>query len=119
MKIIWLMALPLAGCASVISGTSQDVYVKSNPQGAECSLTNDKGAYFVLTPKVISIHRSVKPLEISCLKGSLKGRQIISIDVDSDRKGWSMLGGGMIGLSIDKNSGAAYAYPDEITVELK
>lgn len=56
-------AVLLAGCASIVGGTTQilSVCVVSAGEevaGAHCKLANDKGTWFVTTPGTASVHRS-------------------------------------------------------------
>lgn len=121
MKItLSVLCLMLSGCASVVSGTSQDIRVETEPSGGDCQLLNDRGSWLILSaPGVVSVHRSKGDLIVECHKGILKGSGRLHVDGTSDRKIWSALGGGLISLSVDKSSGAAYAYPEVIHVELK
>ena len=66
-----LGALLLTGCASIINGQNQSVSVVTRNQGAEvqgakCSLTNDKGVWYVSSPGSVAVHRSFGELSVSC-----------------------------------------------------
>lgn len=115
-----VLCVALGGCASIVSGTQQDIMVKTQPVGARCKLANDKGEWVVpVTPDKVAVHRSEMPLNVECYKDKLLGGTSVAVDGTSDRKEWSALGGGLIGTSIDKSTGAAYAYPETINVLLK
>ena len=47
-KILSLLVsfILLTSCASTMSGSSQNITVTSNVQGATCTLSNDKGTWF-------------------------------------------------------------------------
>lgn len=108
----------LGGCVSMTSGSWQDVRLESTPPGADCTLSNEYGAWKATAPAVVRVHRSATPLTVDCRLGSMTGRESVA-RVDSNRELISFLGGGLIGRSIDRDSGAAYAYPDVITIKME
>ncbi len=121
---ISLIAITLltTGCASIVSGTSQPVSVETRASsgsalnGANCKLTNNKGTWFVTTPGSATVSRSYEALNVRCEKdGSEPGQSV----VNSSTKGMAfgnILFGGPIGAGVDMASGAAYDYPNLITV---
>ena len=121
---ILLIALPLltTGCASIVSGTSQPISVEtlsssgSALAGASCKLTNNKGTWFVTTPGSATVNRSYEALNVRCEKDGAEPGQSV---VNSSTKGMAfgnILFGGPIGAGVDMASGAAYDYPNLITV---
>lgn len=83
-------------------------------------MSNEYGTVAIpITPGEAVVHRSANPLTIDCAKGLLKGSAIVTRDTESSRETWSLVGGGMIGRSVDRDSGAAYAYPDSVEVILQ
>lgn len=70
------------GCASIVGGTSQVVSVETldadrKVSGAQCSLKNPKGEYFVTTPGTVTINRAYDDLIVKCemfSAGSLAAR---------------------------------------------
>ncbi|HXE49183.1 MAG TPA: hypothetical protein VN663_12485 [Ramlibacter sp.] len=111
-----------AGCASVSGGNTQKMYVQAQAQdgkpvdGADCSLSNDKGTWRIRSPGDTSITRSNKRMEVKCDKSPLP-QGVVS--VESATRG-AMFGniivGGVVGAVIDHSSGAAYEYPEVIKV---
>lgn len=109
------------GCASVISGNAQSIYVKTECKGrsipAVCTATNDQGSWRFNTPTSILIKKSSEDLLISC-KGGLLG--VFSYKVTSS-PGIPMLGnlfiGGGIGAVIDVSNSAGFEYPESISLE--
>ena len=111
-----------AGCASVSGGNTQKMYVQTQAQdgkpvdGADCSLSNDKGTWRIKSPGDTSITRSNKRMEIKCDKSSLPQGVVT---VESATRG-AMFGniilGGVVGAVIDHSSGAGYEYPEVIKV---
>lgn len=109
------------GCASMTGSTDQTISVQAqSAQGqvnaAMCELDNDKGKWFVTTPGSTRIARSNEDLIVTCRKDGLEPGVVT---VESDTKG-SMAGnilfGGLIGVVIDHNTGAAYEYPTLVQV---
>ena len=109
----------LVGCASITTGTSQNITVDTKPVGAECNLTNDDGTWQVIeTPATITVARSYDPLNVVCQKGRLSG----TTSVVSKTKGvvyGNIVFGGIIGGAVDMANGAAYQYPSQVFVTLK
>ena len=120
-KIFSLLALCilLTSCASTMSGSSQNITVTSNVQGATCTLTNDKGSWTLTTPGSAVITSSRVNLALTCVKeGYINGvASLPSKHKDSATWGNVILGGG-IGYIIDRKSGAAFIYPQLVTVDL-
>lgn len=113
------------GCAVITGGMTQDVSVKTQKDavemaGADCVLTNSRGTYKVTTPGKVNVHRAKDDLSVQCSKtGEADAATAIK---SSFRKGAMagnivMVGVGALLLEpIDTSTGAAYAYPDDITV---
>ena len=127
LKLINLIAAASAvslfttGCASVISGNAQSIYVTTECRGrsmpAACTATNDQGSWRFNTPANMLIKKSSEDLLISC-KSGLFGD--FSYKVTSS-PGIPMLGnlliGGGIGAVIDVGNSAGFEYPESISLE--
>jgi hypothetical protein len=113
----------LGGCASIVDGSSQSLSVKtvadgSDVAGSQCSLTNNKGSWYVTAPGTVTIHRSYDALNVKC---DHDGYTSNTVSTDSATKGMAfgnLLFGGLIGAGVDMSTGAAYDYPNVITVPL-
>lgn len=110
----------LTGCASIVSGTHQQVCVNTGPvMGANCTLENNKGKWYVpQTPGSVVVNRSFNDLKVECRK---PGYQSTMTTVGSNTKPiafGNVLFGGVVGAGIDVADGAAYAYPDNIDVQM-
>ena len=116
-------ALLLTGCASIVNGQNQSVSVVTRNQGAEvqgakCSLTNDKGVWYLSSPGSVAVHRSFGELSVSC---AMTGLPDGTVAVKSSTTGavfGNILVGGVIGAGIDVATGAAYNYPNLIPVAM-
>lgn len=110
----------LVSCASITTGTKQNVMVKTPPvNAAECTLRNSKGEWYVKsTPESVKVHRAYDDLIVSCTKKGYGTRQR---NVKSSTRGMAFgnaVFGGFVGAGVDVASGAAYLYPDEIVVPM-
>ncbi len=123
-NVVLLVAiLPFAGCASIVDGTKQIVSVKTisaaqDVDGAQCSLKNSEGTFYVKTPGTVTVHRDYGALHVDCTKA---GYQPGLTNVASSTKGMAfgnLLFGGLIGTGVDVADGAAYDYPSSITVPM-
>ena len=120
-KILSILAsfILFTSCASTMSGSSQNITVSSNVQGATCTLTNDKGSWTITTPGSAVITSSRVNLALTCVKeGYVDGvASLPSKHKDSATWGNVILGGG-VGYIIDRKTGAAFIYPQQVTVDL-
>ncbi len=118
-----LAAVLLTGCASIVNGQQQSVSVTTQGkdaelQGAKCSLSNDKGTWYLTSPGSASVHRSFNELKVSC---AMAGQPVGSTAAKSSTTGavfGNILVGGVIGAGIDVATGAAYSYPNLIPVTM-
>jgi hypothetical protein len=115
--------LAFGGCASIVSGQNQSISVVSKNQGTElagarCSLANDKGTWYSTTPGSVTVRRSYNDLVVDC---SADGVDRGTVGVKSSTKAMAfgnILFGGVIGVGVDTVSGAAYDYPNVVTVQM-
>lgn len=110
----------LASCASIVSGTKQEISVKSTPTEAEVIVTGSGGqvAFTGKTPAVAELPRkSEYDVEIK-----LAGYQTETVHIAKGFNGWylgNIICGGIIGLIVDAVNGAMYKLePGEISVNL-
>ena len=109
----------LPGCASIVNGTSQSVSVDTGRVvGATCSLQNNKGTWFVnQTPGSVTVNRSYENLLVNCKKGGMHGSRSYASNTKPMAFG-NVLFGGVIGAGVDMADGAAYDYPNHMTVAM-
>lgn len=118
---ILIIIVFLSGCASIVSGTKQVVFVDTSPvTGARCTLSNSEGEWCLnKTPGSVAIHRAYGPLKVICKKD---GYDDVIISVKSCTKAaafGNVLFGGCVGAGIDCANGAAYDYPQKIMIPMK
>ena len=120
-KLLFVAAmLCLGGCATVIKGSSQDILIDSDPQGASCELTRSGVILGQVnpTPAKFKVSRDKDALSVACNKaGYGTGRTTVESKFNGATFG-NILLGGVIGVVVDASSGANYTYPEQIMVVL-
>jgi hypothetical protein len=110
------LGLTLAGCATIISGSSQLITVNSNVEGAEVYL-NDQ--MLGTTPLSVDVKRGQEGL----LRITHEGYQPYSIALNKHLNNvffGNILSGGVFGSSTDYSTGAMYSYePSTFMVNLQ
>lgn len=113
----------LAGCASVVEGQRQPVAVQAvgpagRVAGALCRLANDRGTWDLVTPGEAELDRSRVPLAVRCER---EGYEPTVLSIPAGTQGMTygnLLIGGLVGAVFDVSSGAAYRYPEVLTVAM-
>jgi hypothetical protein len=117
--LIVLAAVALSACSSIVDDDTQMVNVNTDPPGAKCTLQNDEGRFVVgSTPGTVMIETSCDPLMIACEK---EGYQTTTSSSEDKHKGivWgNVIFGGIVGYAVDRYSGAACKYPNDVFVTL-
>jgi hypothetical protein len=109
------------GCASIVNGQNQSLSVKTNGAdaevvGAKCTLNSNKGTWYVTTPGSVTVQRSYNDMMVTCKKDGMDdGTGAIKSSTKAMAFG-NILFGGIIGAAVDTSTGAAYDYPDLITI---
>lgn len=113
---ILTLLLALSGCATIITGTHQTVYFKSNPPGADIAID---GQAVGKAPMQTSLSRggSYK------VDFKLEGYEPATIQTDFTFNWWmvgNVIFGGLIGIIVDFVSGAyLWIDPEHVSVTLK
>ena len=119
-----ILALQLAGCASIVGGTNQSVSVDTkaadgqNLAGATCKLSNNKGSWFVTTPGSTVVNRSMQNLAVLCEKENHQPGHASAKSTTKAMAFGNILFGGVIGVGVDISTGAAFDYPTLISVTM-
>lgn len=118
-----LMALSAAGCASMISGTTQTIYVQALDQstnqrvpGAKCVIKDSKNNTYAIrnNPGSLLISKGQGALQTEC---NAPGYQQNAVGTGASFDAWTI--GNVIfplGVVVDVVTGAVQKYPDHITV---
>lgn len=123
MRSRWLKAVAvtmvgglLSGCATIFSGPSQAVKITSQPEAATVKVD---GKICGKTPLTTDIKRAFVPT----IRLELDGHQPYEVVLDQELNPWiwaNILNGGIIGLLIDMQTGAAVdLVPGEVDVQLE
>lgn len=111
-----VIAVVLAGCATIIHSTTQQIGIGSNPSNA--SVTID-GASFGRTPTIASLKRGDNHI----VKIELEGYRPYEMAITKKVSGWvwgNLVFGGLIGLAVDAISGGLYTLtPEQIQADLR
>jgi len=105
----------LTSCASIVSGTHQEVRVNSAPSGANVRVD---GAITAQTPALLTLSSK----ESHMLRIEMAGYRPFEVALTQKTNGWifgNIFFGGLIGIAVDISTGAAYALtPNEINATL-
>lgn len=124
MRLLTLALLAIAasstGCASITGSKNQPVSMSAvcdaeAVNGANCTLSNDKGQWYVTTPGSVMIQKSGGDLAVTCKKQESSGGGTFVSKANGGIWG-NILAGGIIGYAIDASSGAGFDYPPNMTV---
>jgi hypothetical protein len=102
-------AFALAGCASIMHGTSQDVGISSSPTNAQVTIDGRVGA---VTPYVAKLSRKDNHI----VKIAVDGYAPAELTMTRKVSGWvwgNVVFGGLIGLAVDAISGGLYKLTPE------
>lgn len=119
-SIALLSGLIASGCSSIIEGTTQEIFVSTNPSEASCDLIREEKviAQIVRTPAGTTIQKTKHDLRIECGKdGFHKSVYYNNSDAAGATFGNILLGGG-IGWAIDSASGADNKYTSPVNLTL-
>ena len=113
------LLMVLAGCATIIKGTTQSISLKTPPaEGAQCELKNAEGTWYVTTSGSVTVHKTKTDLTVICTKA---GFQDATATIPARFNGvtaGNILLGGIVGLTVDAASGANYGYTELTEIPL-
>ena len=115
-----LAAVCLSGCATIVSGTSQEIKVVTNPAGADCQFVREGSVIASVnnTPGGVTIKKTKHDITLKCNKvGYQEATYLNHSGADGATFGNIVLGGG-IGWAIDSASGSDNKYTGEVNVTL-
>jgi len=116
-----LAMLPMLGaCSSIVSGTTQQIMVNTNPAGADCALfrQGNRIATIQNTPGSALVDKTKHDITILCVKPGFEQASFFNKSgVEGATLGNIILGGG-IGWAIDSASGADNKYQSPVNVTM-
>jgi hypothetical protein len=114
--VLAYLGLALVGCATIVSGTTQQVSFDSEPEGVKVSVD---GRELGLTPMTIQFDKSTKKQNVTFEKEGYKTRTMHMATTADPWFFGNILLGGLIGSTTDGLSGAVVQYaPDQYFVSL-
>lgn len=120
-KIIMLAAVvALSACSSIVEGTSQELVINTNPEGADCEIQREGNVIGRVspTPGGVVVKKTKHDITVVCnKKGYQTAKFFNKSDVAGATVGNIILGGG-IGWAIDSASGADNKYLTPMNINL-
>lgn len=125
--IVATSLVALSGCASIFNGQTQSVAFKSEPDGANFTVTNRAGEtiHTGTTPATITLKRGAgyfksESYRVAYSKDGYAPREVM---VTSTLSGWyigNILVGGLIGmLGVDPATGGMYVFQESVSTTLE
>lgn len=116
--LILIILIFLAGCASITESKNQSMSVSTGEvTGAMCTLSNSKGSYYVnSTPGSVMVRNACDQLTVTCKKDGYVPANSGAGSVQDKSKGmtWgNIIFGGIIGVAVDRQTGAGCTYPQQ------
>lgn len=120
MRAIVLLPFLLAGCSSIIDGTSQEITVNTNPPAAQCDLMrqNAKIASIASTPAASLVRKTKYDITIACQKPGYQTTTYLNHSGVAGATFGNLILGGGIGWAIDSASGADNKYDGVVNMTL-
>lgn len=114
--LVAALLVPLAGCGTIINGSTQDVNVASTPTGA---IIRVNGVQNAQTPAMLALDRkSSHTIELD-----LNGYEPYVMQLKRSTSGWvwgNIVFGGLIGLVVDASTGGMYKLnPEQVAIQLE
>lgn len=109
----------LSACASIISGTDQDITFTSNPEGAACDVVrNGETLAQVTTPETINVKKTKHDITVACNMGGFHESTVFVKSEIQDSTWGNIVAGGGIGWAVDSARGADNKYAAYVTVTM-
>lgn len=119
--LLWT-TLSTYGCSTITQSENQTLALNSMYEGkqvqAECTLTNDKGAWSGKSPGNVSVRKSAENLNVACKAPEIPDGLLTAISRAAGSMFGNIIFGGGIGAIIDHSKGTGYNYPDILPVKM-
>lgn len=115
-----LLVTLTAGCATVTTGSNQEIRVATGPPGANCILSRDgrEIGQVASTPATAFVSKSGHDIAVNCAKyGRANGAAVIPADGQAAVFG-NFIIGGLLGRGLDLATGSAHEYPCGVRIWL-
>lgn len=110
----------LSGCATIVTGTSQQISVNTYPQGAKCDLWRHDLVIASIdsTPASMTVSRSKYDIKVECSKKGYETAHYTDRSAFETASAGNAFIGGLIGLGIDSATGASNKYNAEVVIPM-
>jgi hypothetical protein len=118
--MLGMLSILLPGCATLFEGTSQSVTIETDPSGADCTFDRHGTHIGQVNPTPGSIHvdKSKDDLSVQCKHvGYLPATVTESSKFQGTTFG-NIVAGGLVGVVVDAASGANFAYPNDVKINM-
>lgn len=113
------LGMTLSGCATIVEGTTQPVSVSTTPEeGAQCTLANSQGTWYVTTPGSTTVHKTKTDLNVTCSRPGYEAGHVVAVSHFGATTLGNVIAGGVVGIGVDAASGANFHYDSPIVVAL-
>jgi hypothetical protein len=115
-----MMVLALGGCATIVEGTGQSIQISTSPPGAACTVDREGGRLgeIASTPGSLRVDKSKNDLLVTCTKAGFVTATVSNSPRFVGTTFGNILLGGVGGIIVDAASGANFAYPDQVMLQL-
>ena len=119
-KLLVLGTVCLSGCASILSGTSQQVMVNTNPGGARCGIykESERVATIDSTPGSATVQRTKHDIWLACVKPGYQAATYRNHSGIANTSFGNLIAGGLIGVAVDSATGADNRYETPVNVSM-
>lgn len=119
LTVVAAFGIALSGCATIVEGTTQSVSVTTTPEdGAQCTLLNSQGTWYLTSPGSTTVHKTKTDLKVICDKPGFEQGRVVAVSHFGAMTAGNVLAGGVVGIGVDAASGANYHYDSPIVVPL-
>jgi len=117
---VMLGASVLAGCSSIVEGSSQEIAVNTTPPGASCSLNRDgqKIATIDKTPGSVTVEKTKDDITVICELDGYQKNDLVNESGTAAATFGNILLGGAVGWVIDSATGSDNKYDSPLTIAL-
>lgn len=115
-----IAAASLAGCATIVEGTSQNIAVATSPPGSTCAFHRDGQTIATLaqTPGEVTVNKTKDDILLTCAApGYEPASQYLHSGISTGVYG-NLIAGGLTGWGIDSMTGADNEYPTTVNMDM-
>lgn len=112
-------ALAVTGCASIASGTSQQIMVNTNPPGATCDFVREGNVIAkVNTPGDVTIRKTKHDILLKCSKEGYQEATYFNHSGIEEMTYGNAIIGGLVGWGIDSATGSDNRYDGYVNMSM-